>query len=78
MQLRQIYGSYLRSIFNFRTRFYRTERCKQSIKSSGLTKYNKIPNDIREINSIKLFKTNITVMVIGKKNKCKRMKSAKK
>lgn len=49
----------LRSFQNFRTKFFKLEKCKKSILSNGLYLYNKIPTQIRNTVNPIHFKKNI-------------------
>lgn len=49
-------NSWLRGALNFRINFFRTERDKQSIMSRGINFYNELPNEIKELQSINVYK----------------------
>lgn len=57
--------SYLRNILNYRPKFFRTEKCKNSIMADGLKLYNSIPTELKNIQNINSFKAKIEQMYIG-------------
>lgn len=64
-QINQNYTNVItRHILNLRTWFFKTERCKNSIKSRGLNWYNKIPIEIRNEQNILKFKKETIKYVI--------------
>lgn len=56
---------FLRNLINFRPLFFKSEKCKKSLASRGLTLYNKLPNEIKEIEQCDKFKTKTKKHVIA-------------
>lgn len=59
-----VQNSFLRNVFNYRPNFFRKGKCKQSLMSNGVNAYNSLPNDIKIIDNIKLFKKNVQNYII--------------
>lgn len=63
-KVEDVQRKFLRNILNFRPRFFRKQKCKNSILSNGVMIYNKIPGDLREMNG-KSFKKNLKKFLIN-------------
>lgn len=59
--------TFLRNILNYRPHFFKKQGCKKSLLSNGISLYNKLPNEIRNIQKITQLK-NASKMYLLKHN----------
>lgn len=63
-QINSIHNRILRNIWDYRPKLFKKEKCKMSIQSNGTTLYNRLDNDIKQINEIIRFKKNVEKYLI--------------